>query len=286
MKLEIFPFVKWAGGKRQLLPLLTARLPREYNDYYEPFIGGGALFFEVQPKHGIINDVNLELVTTYNAIKNSLEQITAKLSEMEKNHIKSPKEYFYEVRSWDRHSDWFIKDDVTKSARFIYLNKACFNGLYRVNSKGFFNVPFNNKIEIKSYDLKNLKNISQYLNDSCTKILNEDFEVVCSNAKKGDFIYFDPPYDLLKEDTFDSYTKTAFGKEGQIRLAELFKELDRRGCYVMLSNHDTPFIRELYAGFKIELFQVKRMINSDSSKREGEEVIVRNYDNEEPITLL
>ncbi len=286
MKLEIYPFVKWAGGKRQLLPLLIERMPRQYNDYFEPFIGGGALFFDVQPKHGIINDINLELVTTYKTIKNSLEQLITKLNEMEELHIKSPKEYFYNVREWDKKDDWLNEDDVTKSARFIYLNKACFNGLYRVNSKGFFNVPFNNKTEIKSYDLKNLRNISKYLNESSTVILNEDFEKVCSDAKKGDFIYFDPPYDLLKDDTFDSYTKTAFGKEGQIRLAELFKELDRRGCYIMLSNHDTPLIRELYTGFKIELFQVKRMINSDSSKREGEEVIVRNYGNEESNTLL
>ena len=274
------PFVKWAGGKRQIIDKLMMYAPYEYDTYYEPFVGGGALLFELSPKKAVINDYNDELMNVFRCIKdeNKFMKMCSELNHHEANHSE---EYYYEIRNKDRDKTKFSKiTDYKRAARTIYLNKACFNGLYRVNSKNEFNVPFNRKKQVNTYDGQNLGIIHSYLNFNDIIILNVDFEEAVKNAKKGDFIYFDPPYDS-ETSTFNSYTENGFGKEEQIRLSKVFKELDERGCYVMLSNHNTTLINELYKGYYIHLIEAKRNINANGRKRgKVEEVIITNYENE------
>ncbi|MBQ6841176.1 MAG: DNA adenine methylase [Bacilli bacterium] len=273
------PFVKWAGGKRQIIDKLKEYIPEEYDTYYEPFIGGGALFFELSPKKAVINDSNVELINVYKVLCNEdkFNKMIRVLNSHETNHSE---EYYYELRNKDRSKNSFRRlADYTRAARTIYLNKACFNGLYRVNSKGEFNVPFGKKTKVNTYEGSNLNLISYYLTNNQIKILNEDFESSVSTAKKGDFIYFDPPYDS-DTSTFNSYTEEGFGKEEQVRLARVFKELSDRGCYVMLSNHNTKLINELYGEFNIHVIEAKRNINANGKKRgKVEEVIITNYEN-------
>jgi len=274
------PFVKWAGGKRQIIDKLMMYAPYEYDTYYEPFVGGGALLFELSPKKAVINDYNDELMNVFRCIKdeNKFMKMCSELNHHEANHSE---EYYYEIRNKDRDKTKFSKiTDYKRAARTIYLNKACFNGLYRVNSKNEFNVPFNRKKQVNTYDGQNLGIIHSYLNFNDITILNVDFEEAVKSAKKGDFIYFDPPYDS-ETSTFNSYTENGFGKEEQIRLSKVFKELDERGCYVMLSNHNTTLINELYKGYYIHLIEAKRNINANGRKRgKVEEVIITNYENE------
>lgn len=277
------PFVKWAGGKRQIIKELLKRVPNEFNTYYEPFVGGGALFFELSPKKAVISDSNKELINIYKCLKDENEYglMIKELNKHENNHSK---EYYYKVRDIDRDKIKYNKLSTNKkAARAIYLNKACFNGLYRVNSNNEFNVPFNNKLSINTYEGQNLGIIHSYLNFNNISILDLDFENAVKNAIKGDFIYFDPPYDSETE-TFNSYTKEGFGKDEQIRLSKVFKSLDKKGCYVMLSNHNTKFINELYSGYNIEIVQAKRNINSNGNKRGNvEEVIITNYETKKEI---
>ena len=273
------PFVKWAGGKRQIIEKLKVYVPEEYDTYYEPFIGGGALFFELSPKKAVINDSNEELINVYKVLcdEDKFSKMVRVLNGHETNHSE---EYYYELRNKDRSKKTFERlADYTRAARTIYLNKACFNGLYRVNSKGEFNVPFGKKTKVNTYEGSNLNLISYYLTNNKIEILNKDFEEAVSTAKKGDFIYFDPPYD---SDTsiFNNYTEDGFGKEEQVRLARVFKELSDRGCYVMLSNHNTKLINELYSDFNIHVIEAKRNINANGKKRgKVEEVIITNYEN-------
>lgn len=275
---DTHPFVKWAGGKTQLLDRLLAFMPSSFNEYYEPFIGGGALLFRVNPDHPHINDMNNELLSAYRCFLNPLEcsDLKAKLREYESKHSE---ENYLAIRALDRDPEW-VKNatDVERAARMIYLNKSCFNGLYRVNSKGYFNVPSGKKKTVNCFDEENFDNILKYFQDSKPVITNEDFSKAVENAKAGDFIYFDPPYDVWNETSFTSYDKDGFGKEDQRRLADVFRELDKRGVKMMLSNHNTKFINELYQGFEINVVNAKRMINSKASGRgDVEEVIIRNF---------
>ncbi len=274
------PFVKWAGGKRQLVTEIKKRMPKDFNKYYEPFVGGGALFIDLKHDKSIINDFSKELVDAYLCIRDFPRELMEALSNHEAKHELNPKDYYYRIRALDREEGWYEKDLVTRTARFIYLNKSCFNGLYRVNKKGYFNVPFNSKLRVKTYDEDNILALSVYLKNH-VNIYNGDFSAAVKDASKGDFVFFDPPYDLLKSDTFDSYNPDAFGVAGQRRLADLVMELTERGCYVMITNHNTPLINELYKDLNIDLVNVKRMINSDSKNRNGQEVIIYNYDLEE-----
>ena len=273
------PFVKWAGGKRQIIDKLKMYAPDEFNTYYEPFVGGGALLFELSPKKAVINDYNEELINVFNCIKDETKfnKMCNELNHHEANHSE---EYYYEIRNKDRDKAKFKRmPDYKRSARTIYLNKSCFNGLYRVNSKNEFNVPFNRKAKVNTYDGQNLGIIHSYLNFSDVTLLNTDFEEAVKDAKKGDFIYFDPPYDS-ETSTFNSYTENGFGKEEQVRLARVYKELDDKGCYVMLSNHNTTLIKELYKDFNIHVIEAKRNINANGKKRgKVEEVIITNYEN-------
>jgi len=279
MTQRINPVLKWAGGKRQIIEQISQRFPTNYGKYFEPFVGGGAVFMHLQPEKTYLNDVSTELMRVYKAVKCQPSELMEKLSEHERNHQQDPNTYYYQVRSWDRDDDkWNSLNDVDKAARMIYLNKTCFNGLYRVNKKGYFNVPFNQKKTVKTYDEENIQNLSNYLNESHVKLLNTDFEEAIKEAEAGDFIYFDPPYDLLNGNGFESYTEGGFGVEGQKRLAKVVEKLDKKGCYVMVSNHDTPLIRKLYGQYHYDVIDVRRAINSKAAQRKGKEVIIYNYD--------
>ena len=271
------PFVKWAGGKRQILNELRKYVPEEYNTYYEPFIGGGALFFDLAPKNAVINDSNSELMNVY-TVMCSDEKYSKMCNLLNNYEVKNSEEFYYEIRNKDRNREKYDKlNDYTKAARTIYLNKACFNGLYRVNSKGEFNVPYNKKTSVNTYDKENLLVVHMYLVMNNVKLLNIDFEEALSTAKEGDFVYIDPPYDQINA-SFTSYTESGFGKDEQRRLARVYKELDKRGVKVMLSNHNTELINELYKDYNIHVIEAKRNINSNGKKRgKVEEVIITNY---------
>ena len=275
--LKAKPFVKWAGGKRSIIDKLIKLVPQDYKTYYEPFVGGGALLFELQPKKAVINDYNSELMNVYECIKDE-DKFSNMCNELNKHETNHSEEYYYKIRDLDKNKDKFNKlDDYKRAARTIYLNKACFNGLYRVNSKNEFNVPSGKKSKVNTYDGPNLGIIHCLLNFFDIKLQSIDFEESVKTAKKGDFIYFDPPYDS-DTSTFNSYTENGFGKEEQKRLSEVFKDLDKRGCYVMLSNYNTSLIKELYKGYNFHHITAQRNIGA-SAKNRGmvEEVIITNY---------
>ncbi len=278
-RVDLHPVVKWAGGKTQLLSIISQYLPESFNHYYEPFVGGGALLFKLQPKEFTINDINGELTSVYKCLcDNSLfEELKAKLEEHETNHSE---DYFYKIREMDRLPNYQDLPITTRAARMIYLNKAGFNGLYRVNGKGYFNVPSGKKTSVTCFDRDNFENIHKFLNEKESSILNGDFASCVASAKEGDFVYFDPPYDTREDkDSFTAYDKDSFGKDAQIKLANLYKLLSDRGVKVMLSNHNTAFINELYKDFKIHVVPAKRMINSKASGRGNvEEVLITNYE--------
>ena len=273
------PFLKWAGGKRQIIEELKKNIPEEFNTYYEPFVGAGALLFELAPKKAVINDSNRELMNVYNVLCD-YEKYNKMCKLLNSYEIKNSEEFYYEIRNKDRNKSMFNRlSDYTKAARTIYLNKACFNGLYRVNSKNEFNVPFNKKTKINTYDGENLLTVHMYLTreDNNIEIRCTDFEEAVKDAKEGDFVYFDPPYDSDTE-TFNNYTEEGFGKNEHIRLAHVFKELDKKGVKVMLSNHNTTLVKELYKDYNIHIIEAKRNINSNGKKRgKVEEVIITNY---------
>lgn len=274
------PFVKWAGGKRQLIPELTKIIPSNFNQYFEPFIGGGALLLELERKNSVISDNNHVLIGTYNDIKHNLDKLLPLLDKLQNEHNsygdkEKAKEFYCQQRDNFNQIIFDDNESLNRSALFLYLNKACFNGLYRVNSKGLFNVPSNQKTTINIYERDNLVQISQFL--QTVDIYNQDFEETAIKAKKGDLVFFDSPYAPLNPTSFDSYTKEGFSTEEHIRLANLFKKLTKNGVYCILTNHNTEFIRDLYKDFHVKEVNVKRMINSDAKNRVGEEVIITNY---------
>ncbi|MSD83785.1 Dam family site-specific DNA-(adenine-N6)-methyltransferase [Lactobacillus curvatus] len=270
------PFTKWVGGKRQLLGNLKEYLPESYNHYYEPFLGGGALFFSLAPQSATINDLNVDLINIYHVIKKKPEQLIDELRIHENNNSK---EYYLDIRSVDRDERIFKMTDVQKAARIMYMLRVDFNGLYRVNSKGQFNVPYGSNKNPKIVDDETIINISQYLNNADINILSTDFENVVKDARKGDLVYFDPPYIPLTEtSSFTSYTKDGFNYEDQVRLRDVCLNLSRKGVSVMISNSDTPLTRELYAGFNINTVNAKRNINSNAKKRGFiNELIITTY---------
>lgn len=270
------PFVKWAGGKRQLLGEILERIPRTYDNYIEPFLGGGAVLFALQPKRALINDINASLIHTYKIIASDPQQFINKIKELDSRIVEGGKEYYYLIR--DLYNSKLMREefDLELAALFVFLNKHCFNGLYRVNGKGFFNVPYNNSKKA-SINEEVILEVSEYLKD--LTICLGDFEDACKDAKEGDFIFLDSPYAPLNPSSFESYTKEGFDMDSHIRLAKLFDDLTKRGCFCMLTNHNTEFINDLYGnkGYKMDVVSVKRMINSDASKRTGEEIIICNY---------
>lgn len=273
---SIAPFVKWAGGKRQLIPQIRERMPEKYNDYYEPFIGGGAVIFDLLPANALINDINKALINTYRTICNEPDAFLIEVNRLDNDMWEDGKKYYYSIR--EHYNDKLMRSeyDVELAALFVFINKHCFNGLYRVNGKGLFNVPYNNSRRV-SVDEDVIIATSEYLRG--VTIIDGDFEQACKNAKKGDFVFIDSPYAPLNPTSFESYTKEGFDIESHKRLAKLYDELTARGCYCMLTNHNTELINELYGNkdYKIDVVSVKRMINSDASNRVGEEVIICNY---------
>jgi DNA adenine methylase len=263
------PFLKWVGGKRQLLPELLTRRPETFGRYFEPFVGGAALFFELAPASSCLSDVNGELVDCYQAIRDNVDAVIAAL----KQH-RYDKDYFYQIRS-------LVPSTLTlpeRAARTIFLNRTGFNGLYRVNSRGQFNVPFGRYTNPTICDARNLRACSLVLKSA--RLVVEDFEQAVSGAGRGDFVYFDPPYVPVSNTSyFTSYTPGGFGWDEQQRLASVFARLAERGIQVMLSNSDVPAVRQLYAGFRIDRVEATRRINCDSEGR-GKigEVVVRCYE--------
>lgn len=270
------PVIKWAGGKRQLLDEISDRLPKSYNRYFEPFIGGAAVLFDVQPKNAVINDINPLLINMYCQIRDNSSALISKIKDLDA--VDCDKELYLANR--EKYNEKISKKemDTEAAALMIWINKHCFNGLYRVNRKGLFNVPYNNKKKGQSIDPDNIRAISSYLASNPIEIKLGDFEEACKDAKEGDFVYFDSPY-VPESDSanFTGYASDGFPEEEHIRLANLFRELDKKGVLLMLSNNDVPFVRDLYKGYNIDSIGVKRLINRDADKRTGQEVIIRNY---------
>ena len=269
---ETYPIVKWVGGKRQLLFKLLKNMPKSYNRYFEPFIGGGALFFELQPENAYISDMNEELINLYSVVRDNVYEL---ISDLNKHEIS--KEYFLEIRNLDRTSEYKNLSNVQRASRFIYLNRTCFNGLYRVNSQGQFNVPFGNYKNPRIVDENNLLNCSELLKN--TEIKCADFSEILTKVKKGDFVYFDPPYVPLNEtSSFTSYTKDGFDMDMQFKLRDVCDELDSMGVKFMLSNSDTKFVNELYSNYEIKKVFASRAVNANAEGRgKITEVLVRNY---------
>ena len=272
----VSPFVKWAGGKRQLLAQIRERMPREYNRYYEPFIGGGAIVFDLLPENALINDINEALINAYVQIRENVDSFLDSINRIDSAIGEDGKAYYYSMRNLYNMKLEKMEYDIELAALFVFLNKHCFNGLYRVNSKGLFNVPYNNSKRV-SYDEESIRMTSDYLKK--VTITTGDFEDACRNAGRGDFVFLDSPYAPLNPTSFESYTKEGFTLESHERLARLYDELTERGCYCMLTNHNTELIEQLYGnkGYAISVVNVKRMINSDANNRKGQEVIICNY---------
>jgi len=273
----IVPFVKWVGGKRQLIEQIKPVLPKNIAKlkYFEPFIGGGAMFFHLQNKNSIINDFNADLVNAYNVVKNNLDDLIESL----KKHQNTP-EYFYKIRELDRSEDFKNLSDIEKASRLIYLNKTCYNGLYRVNNSGEFNSPFGNYKNPNIVNEPTLKAVSKFLSEHNITIHNDDYSVATQTADEKSFIYFDPPYHPLSESSnFTGYVQGGWGIEDQIRLKKLCDELTKRNVKFLLSNSSSAFIKDLYKDYDITIIQANRAINSVGDKRGAvDEVLIRNYE--------
>ncbi len=274
--IETHRFIKWAGGKQQLIEQFEPLFPKEVNTYFEPFVGSGAVAFYViqkfKPKKVLLSDTNEELINAFNIVKSDCNKLILNLKEHKHNHMVKGRSYYDEMRSLDLSK----LSKLERAARFIYLNKTCFNGLYRVNSKGKFNVPMGSYKNPDIVQEDKLKKISNILKNVEIKAM--PFEKVVDLAKNGDFVYFDPPYYPLNKSSFTTYTKNNFLDEEQKRLAEVFDKLTEKGCLCMKSNSDTEFIKGLYKKYNIKTVKARRMINCDATKRgEINEVVIMNY---------
>lgn len=274
------PYLKWAGGKRQLLPDIRKNLPSRINEYkyYESFVGAGAVLFDLQPKRAVINDFNSQLILTYRIIRDHVDELIEALRIHQNNNSA---DYYYDVRAQDRDQSIFqTLNDIEKAARLIYLNKTCYNGLYRVNSQGLFNVPYGNYKNPAICEEVVLRAVHKYLQDNEIEILNGDFATITQNADQKSFVYFDPPYHSPDNTNFTGYQADGFNENDQMRLRDVYLELTERGVKCLLSNSDTDFIRELFNDnrFKIITVKAKRAINSNSAGRgEVNEVIIKNW---------
>lgn len=265
------PLVKWAGGKRQLVEVLFGSAPSSFNEYHEPFVGGGALFFKLWSEDLItkayLNDYNPDLMNLYNVVKTRPGEL---IEELNSGVYLNEKKVFYQIR------EKVPIDDVKQAARFVYLNRTGFNGLYRVNSKGEFNVPYGRYTKPKICDEENIFLVSEALKKAV--LLNKDFEIACKHAKKRDFVYFDPPYHPISKTSFTSYTRLDFSENEQVRLRDVYSSLDKQGVFVMLSNSSAPVITELYSNYQTQNVLARRAINCKADKRGPvNEIIALNY---------
>jgi DNA adenine methylase len=266
--------VKWAGGKSRLLGQLTPLLPPGVSRmrHVEPFVGGGALFFARRPERSLLCDINPDLIATYETVRDEVEDLIGRLEELARDHS-SPT--YYALR--ERYNRARKLSRLERAALFVYLNKTCFNGLHRVNQRGEFNVPLGRYSNPRIVNAEALRSASRLLSQA--EIRNAGFEALLESAKPGDFVYFDPPYEPVScTSSFTAYAQTAFGRAEQLRLRDVFAALDRRGCRLMLSNSDVPFIVDLYRCFQIDRVSAARAINSNAGRRgHVSEVVVRNY---------
>ena len=264
------------------MPQIKNYLPQASKRYIEPFVGGGAVCFALQRPGSLINDINASLINTYKVIKQVPDALIDTIQQLDREVVQEGKAFYYAQRQ--RYNDKMHAQvyDVETAALLIFLNKHCFNGLYRVNSHGAFNVPYNNSIR-PSVDVQNIYAIADFLQS--IEITQGDFAQAAAQANAGDFVFFDSPYAPLNPTSFEAYTKEGFSLEDHQRLAAVFKALTAKGCYCMLTNHNTELIRELYAEYPHQVVQVRRAINSDASKRTGEEVIICNYAMDEAAKL-
>ncbi len=277
---NIRPFIKWVGGKRQFIKYIDSILPNEFKNYHEPFVGGGAVFFHLLSEEKIkydayINDLNTRLIRTYEVVKNNPKKLMSKLDEYRENS----NEDFYKQ---ERIKILDFKNKIDIASWFIYVNKAGFNGMYRVNSSGGFNVPYGHDDNKRLYDEENIIETSKAMKSiDNLYMLNVSFEIAFDNIKKGDFVFVDPPYDYDedKKNGFTRYVNPDFKREFQILLSKKIKEIDKKGAFFLKTNHDTKLIRELYADFDITVKPANRSINSNAKKRSksSKEVFIKNY---------
>jgi DNA adenine methylase len=261
----IRPFLKWAGGKRQLLEEIRQHIPKSYGTYYEPFVGGGAVLLSLQPNRAIVGDSNRELINCYEVVRDDVDNLIELLKEHER---KNSKDYFYKIRELDRQAGFRQSPNIVRAARLIYLNKTCFNGLFRVNSLCQFNVPFGSYKSPKILDEIVLRSVSKYLNESDIIFNCGDFEVTLSTASYDDFVYIDPPYDPISETaSFTGYDVGGFGRAQQERLKDCIDRLKQKGCYLLMSNASTDFINQLYSEYSQKLVLATRAINSVADRR-------------------
>jgi len=272
------PFVKWAGGKRQLITSLEGHLPKKFNTYFEPFLGGGALLFHLLNQSPNlkcnVSDLNSDLILAYITIRDKVEQLIESLEKHSGKYFADQREYYYSVRASAP------KNQIEKASRLLFLNKTCFNGLYRVNSKGQFNVPLGRYTNPSIVNKENLLSVSKILQSKNIAIRCQDFAAILDGAKKDDFVYFDPPYQpVSKTANFTSYTKCEFTYKDLERLADLCQKLDKKDCKVLLSNSNTKEVRKLFSSeWKVVEISANRAINSNSKKRTGHsELLIKNY---------
>lgn len=271
------PILKWVGGKRQLLPTINPLLPKKITTYVEPFLGGGAVLFDLQPKKAVINDFNEDLINVYRVVKENPEELLILLEEHDRNNSE---EYYYKIRSLDRLDIYTTMSDVEKASRIIYLNKTCFNGLFRVNQAGQFNSPYGKYKNPNIINKPAILAMSKYFNSNNIKILNGDYKMALKNLRRGAFVYFDPPYvPISSSASFTGYTENGFDEKDQRLLKKQCDKLNDRGIKFLLSNSDHPLIREIYKDYEIITVKARRSINSKGNKRgEINEVLVRNYE--------
>ncbi len=273
----IAPFLKWVGGKRQLLPKIIEHLPKNIRElrYFEPFIGGGAVLFHLQPENAVINDFNKELINVYNVVKDNLDDLIVDLKKHE-----NTSEYFYKIRGLDRTDEFLSLSEVQRASRIIYLNKTCFNGLYRVNNAGEFNAPFGRYKNPNIVNEPTLKAVSKFLNKNNISINNGDYSDILETADENSFIYLDPPYHPISENSnFTGYVQGGWDMFDQIRLREVCDTLNEKGAKFLLSNSSSPFIKDQYDNYKITTVKAIRAINSNGADRgEIDEVLIRNYE--------
>lgn len=273
----VSPILKWVGGKRQLLDEIRPLIPKKYSAYVEPFVGGGAVLFDLQPKKAIINDLNKELINVYEVVKDNVEEL---IEHLEIHNEKNEEEYFYEIRKLDRSEDFETMDKIQKAARIIYLNKTCYNGLYRVNSSGQFNSPYGRYKNPNIVNSATLRAVSKFFNNNDILISNGDYKETLKNLEKDAFVYLDPPYmPISTSSSFTGYTEGGFGLKQQEELKKECDKLNERGIKFILSNSDCKTIRELYEdSYNIKIVKAKRSINSKANKRgEINEVLIYNY---------
>ncbi len=270
----VVPFLKWVGGKRQLMPAIMELVPKEMTTYFEPFVGGGAVLFHLQPKTAVVNDFNTELINVYRVVKTNVDELIVDL----RKHL-NEETYFYQIRGLDRTPEFKFLTDVERASRIIYLNKTCFNGLYRVNQAGEFNAPFGKYKTPNIVNEPTLRAVHQYLNAHDIELLNTDYATVLQRASKNSFVYLDPPYyPLTPSANFTGYVQGGWDEQDQIRLRQTCDELHQRGIKFLQSNSASNFIKEQYGHYTVSMVKAIRSINSNGEKRgEIDEVLIRNY---------